>query len=89
MFMVYILGQDSNEIVAMAAVLCQGLLQRGHHIRWWLQADDIVGNRESQFDSLDQDLTRTFRKRARQGNGGENIAINELNYSAIKKKKKH
>lgn len=80
MFMVYILGQDSNEIVAMAAVLRQGLLQRGHHIRWWLQADDIVGNRESQFDSLDQDLTWTFRKRARKGNGGENIAINKITF---------
>lgn len=88
--MVDILGQDSNEIVAMAAVLRQGLLQGGHHIRWWLQADDIVGNRESQFDSLDQDLTRTFRKRARQGNGGENSGINLLNYSPtyLKKTKK-
>lgn len=81
MFMVYVLGQDSNEIVAMAAVLRQGLLQGGHHVGWGLQADDIVGNRESQFDRLDQDLTGTFRKRARQGNGGENNAINSLNYS--------
>lgn len=87
--MVYILGQDSNEIVAMAAVLRQGLLQGGHHIRRWLQADDIVGNRESQFDSLDQDLSRTFRKGARQGNGGENILINLLNYSLTKQKKKN
>lgn len=78
--MVYILGQNGNEIVAMAAVLRQGLLQGGHHIRWRLQADDIVGNGERQFDSLDQDLSRTFRKRARQGNGGENSAINLLNY---------
>lgn len=70
--MVYILGQDGNEIVAMAAVLCQSLLQWGRHIGWRLQADDVVGNRESQFDSLDQDLTRTFRKRARWGNRGEN-----------------
>lgn len=83
--MVYILGQDSNEIVAMAAMLCQGLLQGGHHIRRWFQADDIVGNREGQFDSLDQDLTRTFRKRAKQGIGGENISIiNYLNYSLLK-----
>lgn len=74
--MVYILGQDGDEIVAMAAVLCQSLLQWGRHIGWRLQADNIVGNRESQFDSLDQDLTRTFRKRARQGNRGENSAIN-------------
>lgn len=76
MFMVYILGQDSNEIVAMATVLCQSLLQWGRRIGRWLQPDNIVGNRESQFDSLDQDLTRTFRKRARQGNREENSVIN-------------
>lgn len=81
--MVDVLGQDGDEIVAVAAVLRQGLLQGGRHVGRGLQADDVVGNRESQFDGLDQDLTGTFRERARQGNGGENIAINSLNYSPI------
>lgn len=60
MFVVNILGQDNYEIVAMATMLCQGLLQRGHNVRWRLQADDVVGNRKGQFDCLDQDLTRTL-----------------------------
>lgn len=83
MLMVDILGQDSDEIVAVAPVLRQGLLQGGHRIRWRLQADDVVGDRESQFDRLDQDLPGTFRKRARQGNGGENTGINYINFSLI------
>lgn len=61
---VNILGQDDYEIVAMAAVLRQGLLQRGHDVGRRLQADDVVGDGEGQFDCLDQDLTRTFRARA-------------------------
>lgn len=73
--MVYILGQDGNEIVAMAAVLRQGLLQGGRRIRRRLQADDVVGDRESQFDGLDQDLTRTFGKRAGKRNRGGDIGI--------------
>lgn len=60
MFVVNILGQDNYEVVAMTTVLCQGLLQRGHDVRWWLQTDDIVCDREGQFDSLDQDLTGTL-----------------------------
>lgn len=48
----------------MAAVLRQGLLQRGHDVGRRLQADDVVGDGEGQFDCLDQDLTGTFRARA-------------------------
>lgn len=66
MFVVNILGQDNYEIVAMATVLCQGLLQRRHDVRWRLQTDDIVGDREGQFDRLDQDLTGTLRATAGQ-----------------------
>ena len=63
-FVVNILGQDNYEIVAMAAMLRQGLLQRGHDVRRRLQADDVVGDREGQFDCLDQDLTGTLRATA-------------------------
>lgn len=64
MFVVNIFGQNNDEIVAMATMLGQGLLERGHHFRWRLQADDVVGDREGQFDSLDQDLTGTLRSTA-------------------------
>lgn len=60
MFVINIFGQDGNEIVAMATVLCQSLLQRGHNIGGRLQADDVVRDREGQFDCLDQDLSRTL-----------------------------
>lgn len=53
MFVVNILGQDNYEIVAMATMLRQGLLQRGHNVRRRLQADDVVGDRKGQFDCLD------------------------------------
>lgn len=60
MFVVNILGQDHYEIVAVAPVLRQGLLQGGHYIRGRLQADDVVDDGESQFHGLDQDLTGTL-----------------------------
>lgn len=66
MFVVNILGQDNYEIVAMATMLRQGLLQRGHDVRRRLQTDDVVGDREGQFDCLDQDLTGTLRATAGQ-----------------------
>lgn len=64
MLVVNILGQDNYEIVAMATMLCQGLLQRRDDVRGWLQTDDVVGDREGQFDGLDEDLTGTFRATA-------------------------
>lgn len=66
MFVVNVFGQDNYEVVAMTTVLSQGLLQRGHNIRRRLQTDDVVGDREGQFDCLDQDLTRTLRAAAGQ-----------------------
>lgn len=67
MFVVNILGQDNYEVVAMATMLRQRLLQRGHDIRWRLQADDVVCDGKGQFDSLDQDLTGTLRTTAGKG----------------------
>ena len=66
MFVVNILGQNNNEVVAVTTVLCQSLLQRGHNIGQRLQADDVVCDREGQFDRLDQGLTRTLRATAGQ-----------------------
>lgn len=63
-FVVNILGQDNYEIVAVATVLCQGLLQRGHDVGRRLQTDDVVGDGEGQFDCLDEDLTGTLRTTA-------------------------
>lgn len=78
MFVVNILGQDNYEIVAMATVLRQGLLQRGHDVRRQLQTDDVVGDRESQFDCLDQDLTRTLRATTGQHERGEENTTTEF-----------
>ena len=50
----------------MPAVLRQCLLQGGHGIRRWLQADHVVCDRKGQFDGLDQDLTWTLRATTRQ-----------------------
>ena len=68
-FVVNVFGQDNYEVVAVPTVLSQGLLQRGHDVRRRLQTDDVVGDREGQFDCLDQDLTRTFRAAAGQHQG--------------------
>lgn len=59
-FVVNVLGQDNDEVVAVAAVLRQRLLQGGHHVGRRLQADDVVGDGESQLHGLDQDLTGTL-----------------------------
>lgn len=64
MFVVNIFGQDHYEVTALAAVMRQRLLQGGHRIGRGLQTDHVVGDREGQFDCLDQNLTRTFRARA-------------------------
>lgn len=77
MFMVDVLGQDGDEVVAVAAVLRQGLLQGGRRVGRGLQADDVVGHGEGQFDGLDQDLTGTLRERA--GQGGGNVGVKSLN----------
>ena len=60
MLVVDVLGQHSDEVVAMAAVLREGLLQRGRHVGQRLQADDVVGDGEGQLHRLDQDLLRAF-----------------------------
>lgn len=50
-----VLGQHHDEVVAVAAVLREGLLQRGDHVRGRLQPDDVVGDGEGQLDRLDED----------------------------------
>ena len=60
MLVVDVLGQHGDEVVAVAAVLGEGLLQRGRHVGGGLQADDVVGDGEGQLHRLDQDLLRAL-----------------------------
>lgn len=69
---VNVLGQHHDEVVAVAAVLSEGLLQRGHHVRGRLQPDDVVGDREGQLDCLDEDEARALAATAGRRSGREN-----------------
>lgn len=80
-FMVDVLRQDGNQVVAMATVLRQGLLQGGHRVRRGLQPDHVVGDREGQLHRLDQNLTRALRVATRGGQSGMSTKLEPKNYS--------